>query len=221
MSWMSESTIKAIAFPVYGVTLVMLIGVEALGFVGKGAQRWLDLGTDPPAAVGVHEAGDRADPRPLLRAAARPARSAGGARSGRPRCCSASRAFLILVQPDLGTCIMVAAVRRDGDVPRRPAAVALRRAGRRRSRSPRRSSTRMMHDYQRKRIDDLPRSRKRSARRRLSHHPVEDRDRLGRHLRQGLPARHPEPPRLSARRPHRLRLRDHGRGMGPGRRRVR
>ena len=44
MSWMSESTIKAIAFPLYGVTLVMLIGVEALGFVSKGAQRWLDLG---------------------------------------------------------------------------------------------------------------------------------------------------------------------------------
>ena len=44
MSWMKESTIKAIAFPLYGVTLIMLIGVEALGFVSKGAQRWLDLG---------------------------------------------------------------------------------------------------------------------------------------------------------------------------------
>ena len=44
MSWMRESTIKAIAFPLYAVTLVMLIGVEALGFVSKGAQRWLDLG---------------------------------------------------------------------------------------------------------------------------------------------------------------------------------
>ena len=44
MSWMSEATIKSIAFPLYGVTLIMLIGVEALGFVSKGAQRWLDLG---------------------------------------------------------------------------------------------------------------------------------------------------------------------------------
>ena len=44
MSWMRESTIKAIAFPLYGATLIMLIGVEALGFVSKGAQRWLDLG---------------------------------------------------------------------------------------------------------------------------------------------------------------------------------
>ena len=44
MSWMKESTIKAIAFPLYGITLVMLIGVEGLGFVSKGAKRWLDLG---------------------------------------------------------------------------------------------------------------------------------------------------------------------------------
>ena len=44
MSWMKESTIKAIAFPLYGATLIMLLGVEALGFVSKGAQRWLDLG---------------------------------------------------------------------------------------------------------------------------------------------------------------------------------
>ena len=44
MSWIEESTIKAVAFPLYGATLVMLIGVEALGFVSKGAQRWLDLG---------------------------------------------------------------------------------------------------------------------------------------------------------------------------------
>ena len=44
MSWTRESTIKAIAFPLYAVTLIMLIGVEALGFVSKGAQRWLDIG---------------------------------------------------------------------------------------------------------------------------------------------------------------------------------
>src|SRR4029078_5342843 len=44
MSWIKESTIKAIAFPLYAVTLIMLIGVEALGFVSKGAQRWLDIG---------------------------------------------------------------------------------------------------------------------------------------------------------------------------------
>ncbi len=44
MSWIRESTIKTAAFPLYAVVLVMLILVEMLGFVGKGAQRWLDLG---------------------------------------------------------------------------------------------------------------------------------------------------------------------------------
>ena len=43
MSWMSESTIKASPSRSI-VTVVMLVGVEALGFVSKGAQRWLDLG---------------------------------------------------------------------------------------------------------------------------------------------------------------------------------
>ena len=53
MSWMREATIKSIAFPLYGMTLIMLIGVEALGFVSKGAQRWLDLGPRQAAAVRV------------------------------------------------------------------------------------------------------------------------------------------------------------------------
>jgi rod shape determining protein RodA len=44
MSWMKESTIKSAAFPVYAAVLLMLILVEMLGFVGKGAQRWLDIG---------------------------------------------------------------------------------------------------------------------------------------------------------------------------------
>ena len=44
MSWIAESTIKSVSFPLYAVVLVMLIAVEMLGFVGKGAQRWLDVG---------------------------------------------------------------------------------------------------------------------------------------------------------------------------------
>lgn len=44
MSWTSESTIKKVAFPIYTIVVVMLVLVEILGFVGKGAQRWLDLG---------------------------------------------------------------------------------------------------------------------------------------------------------------------------------
>ena len=44
ISWIKESTIKALAFPVYGVILIMLIIVEMVGYVGKGSQRWIDLG---------------------------------------------------------------------------------------------------------------------------------------------------------------------------------
>jgi rod shape determining protein RodA len=44
MSWIRESSIKTVAFPLYAVILLMLILVEMLGFVGKGAQRWLDIG---------------------------------------------------------------------------------------------------------------------------------------------------------------------------------
>ena len=44
MSRMRIETFKAAAFPAYGVVLVLLVLVEMLGFVGGGAQRWLDLG---------------------------------------------------------------------------------------------------------------------------------------------------------------------------------
>jgi rod shape determining protein RodA len=32
------------AYPFYGITLVLLIAVEAMGHIGMGAQRWIDLG---------------------------------------------------------------------------------------------------------------------------------------------------------------------------------
>jgi rod shape determining protein RodA len=44
MSRLSPDLLKVAAFPAYGVILLLLILVEALGFVGGGAQRWLDLG---------------------------------------------------------------------------------------------------------------------------------------------------------------------------------
>jgi rod shape determining protein RodA len=44
MSRIRPETIKQAAFPAYAVVLLLLILVEALGFVGKGAQRWLSLG---------------------------------------------------------------------------------------------------------------------------------------------------------------------------------
>jgi rod shape determining protein RodA len=106
MSWMKESTIKAIAFPLYGATLAMLIGVEALGFVSKGAKRWLDLG---PIRLQPSEFMKPAIVLTLARfyelvpaAEIRKWRAIWPALAmlGVP-------ALLILVQPDLGTCIMV------------------------------------------------------------------------------------------------------------------
>ena len=44
MSRVSEATIKSLTIPAYVAIVIMLILVEMLGFVGKGAQRWLDLG---------------------------------------------------------------------------------------------------------------------------------------------------------------------------------
>ncbi|MFL6764132.1 MAG: rod shape-determining protein RodA [Sphingomicrobium sp.] len=106
MSWMSESTIKAIAFPLYGVTLIMLIGVEALGFVSKGAQRWLDLGPirlqpsefmKPAIVLTLARFYELVPPSEIRKwRAIWPAMMLLGV-----------PAFLILVQPDLGTCIMV------------------------------------------------------------------------------------------------------------------
>lgn len=106
MSWMKESTIKAIAFPLYGITLVMLIGVEGLGFVSKGAKRWLDLG---PIRLQPSEFMKPAIVLTLARFYELV--PAGEIRKWRAIWPAVAMlgvpALLILVQPDLGTCIMV------------------------------------------------------------------------------------------------------------------
>jgi rod shape determining protein RodA len=106
MSWMSESTIKSIAFPLYGLTLIMLLGVEALGFVSKGAQRWLDIGPlrlqpsefmKPAIVLTLARFYELVPPAEIRKwHAIWPALLLLGV-----------PAALILVQPDLGTCIMV------------------------------------------------------------------------------------------------------------------
>jgi rod shape determining protein RodA len=106
MSWIRESTLKGVVLPIYAAVLVMLVLVEVLGFVGKGAQRWLDLGfirLQPsefmkPAIV-------------LMLARFYDLLPAGDIRKWRAIWPAALLlgipAALILVQPDLGTCIMV------------------------------------------------------------------------------------------------------------------
>lgn len=44
LSRVREEQIKAAAFPAFAVLLVLLLIVEIFGFVGGGSQRWLDLG---------------------------------------------------------------------------------------------------------------------------------------------------------------------------------
>jgi rod shape determining protein RodA len=106
MSWLSESTIKGLTFPLYGLTLLMLIGVGALGFVSKGAQRWLELGPirlqpsefmKPAIVLSLARFYELVPPGEIRKwRAIWPALLLIGI-----------PAFLILTQPDLGTCIMV------------------------------------------------------------------------------------------------------------------
>jgi rod shape determining protein RodA len=44
LSRLRPETFKMAAFPAYVIVLLMLLFVEALGFVSGGAQRWLNLG---------------------------------------------------------------------------------------------------------------------------------------------------------------------------------
>ena len=106
ISTIKESTLKALTFPVYAVIVLMLFGVEALGLVKKGAQRWLELGPirlQPsefmkPAIVLTLARFYELLPAGEIRKwrAVWPALLLLGVPAG-----------LILVQPDLGTCLMV------------------------------------------------------------------------------------------------------------------
>ena len=44
LSRFKESFWKTMAFPAYGIVVLMLVGVELIGAVGGGSQRWLNLG---------------------------------------------------------------------------------------------------------------------------------------------------------------------------------
>jgi len=106
MSWLSEATIKALTFPIYAAIVVMLVGVEVLGFAAKGAQRWLDVGPirlqpsefmKPAIVLTLARFFELLPPGEIRKwRAIWPALALLGV-----------PAFLILAQPDLGTCIMV------------------------------------------------------------------------------------------------------------------
>ena len=87
--------------------MIMLVGVEALGFVSKGAQRWLELG---PVRLQPSEFMEPAIVLTLARFYDLvPASEIRKWRAIWPAAVATCefRPFSILVQPDLGTCIMV------------------------------------------------------------------------------------------------------------------
>lgn len=99
---------KDIAFPAYGLILILLIGVELLGKISGGSQRWLDLGII------------RLQPSELMKftiilALARFYDMLPSSEIRRPNAIWPAAvmvglpAALILVQPDLGTAMMVVA----------------------------------------------------------------------------------------------------------------
>jgi rod shape determining protein RodA len=106
ISWIREATIKALVFPAYVAIVIMLIGVEVLGFAAKGAQRWLDIGPirlqpsefmKPAIALTLARFYELVPAGEIKRwRAIWPALLILGVPAG-----------LILVQPDLGTTIMV------------------------------------------------------------------------------------------------------------------
>lgn len=107
VSRLDEQQLKSIAWPTYLILVILLFGVEALGAVGGGSRRWLDLKIirlQPselmkPAIVLVLARFYDAMPAPEMRrfAAVWPAALLIGVPF-----------LLVLVQPDLGTALMIA-----------------------------------------------------------------------------------------------------------------
>ena len=106
LSRVSERSWQSIAFPLYGLIIVLLIGVELLGAVRGGAQRWLDFGII------------RLQPSELMK----PAIVLAVARFYALLPASQTRTFtaiwpaailiglpaaLVMLQPDLGTALMI------------------------------------------------------------------------------------------------------------------
>ncbi len=106
MSWIPENFIKQMTFPAYVVILVLLIVVEMVGFVGKGAQRWVDLGF-----IRLQPSEFMKPGIVLVLARFYDLLPAGDVRAWRGLWPAAALVLvpfsLILVQPDLGTATMV------------------------------------------------------------------------------------------------------------------
>ena len=168
-----------------GVALLLAVAIE--GDIAKGAQRWLDLGVvrfQPSeimklavpmmCAWFLHE---RPLPPTFLQIVVMHA-------------IVLVPALLIAEQPDLGTALLVIAAGGHGD-PARGTAAALHPRRRSCCAVGRRAGALALHArLPAQRVLTFLDPQTRPARRGLSHHPVADRDRLGRPVRQGLDERH-------------------------------
>ena len=106
MAWVSPARLLRFALPLYALGVVLLIGVELFGEVSKGAQRWLDIGVT------------RIQPSEIMKIAM-PLMLAWyfQQREGQTRFVDFVVAALLLllpvglivIQPDLGTSLLVAA----------------------------------------------------------------------------------------------------------------
>ena len=204
--------LRAVAPWLYALGVLLLVAVALVGDVAMGAQRWLDLGfirfqpselmkIAVPLACAwfLHDRPLPPDLRSLV---------VLGVAILVP-------VLLIAEQPDLGTALLVAA---GGGLVVLLAGLQLRymvgprRAVRRGRAGPVALPARLPAPAR----AHLPQPAERPARRRLPHHPVADRDRLRRRVRQGLHERQPGAPRVPAGAFHRLHLRGDRRGVGPG-----
>ena len=198
--------------------LAALVLVLFFGHEAGGARSWLGIGGLGGSALGVRQARHRrccwrATWRPTKRAL--PAAAADRARRARSSRCPMA---LVVVEPDLGGARDVRADARRRAAGGRGAAAAGRRRARWCWRWPAPWLELRHAGLPARARAHLPAAGARSAGRRLPGAPVEDRGRLGRAPRQGLPAGHAEPAALPAGAPHRLHLRGAGRGVGVRRR---
>ncbi|ABQ66864.1 rod shape-determining protein RodA [Rhizorhabdus wittichii] len=106
ISWAGEERLKRAAMPTYGILVFLLLLVELFGFVGGGSRRWLDLGfirlqpselMKPVIVLAVARFYDMLPAGEIRRFSA----------IWPPALLIGVPAALVLVQPDLGTALMI------------------------------------------------------------------------------------------------------------------
>lgn len=108
ISWAGEERLKRVALPTYAILVLLLLLVELFGFVGGGSRRWLDLGfvrlqpselMKPVIVLAVARFYDMLPAGEIRRFSA----------VWPPALLIGIPAALVLVQPDLGTALMICA----------------------------------------------------------------------------------------------------------------